>query len=144
MDEEKGFVIKDKRFSSPESGDDADSVKTKDDAVDPEEKKEEPVRKESAQEEPVQKDSDRDQALPKVNFPTFIISMSSSVLMHLGEIADPATGVTAVNLPIAKQTIDILALLEEKTKGNLSEDEAKLLQNVLYDLRMRYVALKKK
>jgi len=59
--------------------------------------------------------------------------------MHLGVIDDPATGKTVKNLPIAKQTIDILVMLEEKTQGNLTEDEAKMLKNILYDLRMIYV-----
>ncbi|MBW2198280.1 MAG: DUF1844 domain-containing protein [Deltaproteobacteria bacterium] len=77
--------------------------------------------------------------MPQINFATFIFSLNSSVLMHLGVIDDPATGKTVKNLPIAKQTIDILVMLEEKTQGNLTEDEAKMLKNILYDLRMIYV-----
>jgi len=74
-----------------------------------------------------------------VNFATFVFSLSSSAILHLGEIPDPTTGTKKKNLPMAKQTIDILAMLEEKTKGNLTSDEGEFLKNILYDLRMRYV-----
>jgi len=82
--------------------------------------------------------------LPEFNFASFIISLSSSALFHLGDIPDPATNQTQRNLPLAKQTIDILGLLKEKTVGNLERDETQLLENLLYDLRMRYVAELKK
>lgn len=82
--------------------------------------------------------------LPEINFASFIISLSSSTLFHLGDIPDPATNQTQRNLPLAKQTIDILGLLKEKTVGNLDRDETQLLENLLYDLRMRYVAELKK
>jgi hypothetical protein len=76
---------------------------------------------------------------PKIDFATFIFSLNSAVLVHLGQIADPATDEKAKNLTLAKQTIDILAMLEEKTKGNLDKDEAGMLKNILYDLRIIYV-----
>lgn len=78
-------------------------------------------------------------ALPTIDFATFILSLSHSALMHLGEAPDPETNRVEVNLPLAKQNIDILGLLEEKTKGNLTGDEERLLAQVLFDLRMRYV-----
>ncbi|HUV78389.1 MAG TPA: DUF1844 domain-containing protein [Desulfobacterales bacterium] len=77
--------------------------------------------------------------MPEINFPTFIFSLNSSALMHLGVIEDPGTGKTVKNLSIAKQTIDILGMLKEKTQGNLTEDEANMLKHILYDLRMIYV-----
>lgn len=77
--------------------------------------------------------------LPKIDFATFVLSLSHSALMHLGEAPDPDTNQVATNLPLAKQNIDILGLLEEKTKGNLTGDEERLLAQVLFDLRMRYV-----
>jgi len=77
--------------------------------------------------------------LPEISFSTFIFSLNSSALVHLGLVEDPASGQKAKNLPVAKQTIDILGLLEEKTRGNLSNDEEKLLENILHDLRMVYV-----
>ena len=81
--------------------------------------------------------------LPSIDFPTFVLSLSHSALMHLGEAPHPDTNRTEKNLPLARQTIDLIALLEEKTKGNLSGDEERLIHQVLYDLRMRYVELSK-
>ncbi len=77
--------------------------------------------------------------LPEVNFITLMLSLNTSALVHLGQIADPASNEQAKNLPLAKHTIDTIALLQEKTRGNLSEDEAKLLEHILYELRMLYV-----
>jgi hypothetical protein len=80
-----------------------------------------------------------DDALPHIDFATFILSLSHSVMMHLGEAPDPETNESRTSLPLAKQNIDILALLEDKTKGNLTGEEERLLAQVLFDLRMRYV-----
>ena len=77
--------------------------------------------------------------LPKITFSSFILSLSSSALFHFGEIPDPVTNKKQKNIEQAKQTIDILELLEKKTVNNLEKDEAVLLENLLYDLRMRYV-----
>ncbi|MCL2778339.1 MAG: DUF1844 domain-containing protein [Polyangiaceae bacterium] len=80
-----------------------------------------------------------DETLPQIDFATFILSLSHSALMHLGEAPDPLTNQVHADLSLAKQNIDILGLLEDKTKGNLSGDEERLLAQVLFDLRMRYV-----
>jgi len=80
-----------------------------------------------------------DETLPQIDFATFILSLSHSALMHLGEAPDPETNKLEVSLPLAKQNIDLLGLLEEKTKGNLTGDEERLLAQVLFDLRMRFV-----
>lgn len=77
--------------------------------------------------------------MPQVCFPTFVLSLSSSALVHLGEVPDPDSGKTSVNISMAKHTIDILAMLEEKTKGNLDQEESKLLKDMLFELRMHYV-----
>ena len=77
--------------------------------------------------------------LPEVNFSTFIVSLSTEVLFHLGEIAHPGTGERQKNLPLAKHAIDTLAMIQEKTKGNLTEEEQKLLESMLYDLRMCFI-----
>lgn len=82
--------------------------------------------------------SDADK-LPQIDFATFVLSLSHSALMHLGEAPDPETQSVEQNLPLAKQNIDILGILEDKTKGNLTGDEERLLAQVLFDLRMRYV-----
>lgn len=80
-----------------------------------------------------------DAPLPRLDFATFVISLNSSALVQLGILANPATGQKEKNLPLAKQTIDLLALLEEKTRGNLTSDEANMLKSILYDLRIIYV-----
>ncbi|MFW6011588.1 MAG: DUF1844 domain-containing protein [Desulfosalsimonas sp.] len=77
--------------------------------------------------------------MPEINFTTFILSLNSSALVHLGQHADPTTGATEKNLPVAKQTIDVIAMLEEKTRGNLTDEEQRLLTNLLYELRLLYV-----
>lgn len=77
--------------------------------------------------------------LPEVNFTTIIISLSSSALFNLGQIPDPSTGQTGFDLAVAKQTIDMLVVLADKTKGNLDEEEKQLMERILYDLRMLYV-----
>ena len=83
-------------------------------------------------------------ALPEIDFGTFIMSLASSVLVHLGEIEHPDSRAREPNLPLAKQTVDILGMLREKTRGNLTQEEAQLLDNLLYDLRMKYVDAKKR
>ena len=77
--------------------------------------------------------------LPTIDFATFILSLSHSALMHLGEAPHPDDNRVEVELPLAKQTIDLLILLEEKTKGNLTGDEERLMTQILFDLRLRYV-----
>ena len=83
-------------------------------------------------------------ALPSIDFATFVVSLSHSALLHLGEAPHPETNTVETNLPLAKQTIDLLGLLEEKTKGNLTGDEERLLTQVLFDLRMRFLEVQKK
>ena len=84
-----------------------------------------------------------DKKLPPVDFTTFILSLASSVQVHLGLLANPATGKPEKNLELAKQTIDLLGLMEEKTKGNLTSDEGQILQHILHDLRVQFVEAKK-
>jgi Domain of unknown function (DUF1844) len=81
--------------------------------------------------------------LPPVDFSTFVLSLGSSALMHLGDIEDPTGGGATKNLPMAKHSIDILSMLQEKTKNNLNTNEAQLLENLLYDLRLRFVTVAK-
>ncbi len=87
---------------------------------------------------------DSENELPHIDFATFVLSLSHSALMHLGEAPHPEDGRVEKNLPLAKQNIDLLGLLDEKTKGNLTGDEERLLSQVLFDVRMRYVELTKK
>ena len=86
--------------------------------------------------------SEEDSAPPSIDFNTFILSLSTSALMHLGKLPG-GEGDSTVNLAHAKQSIDCIALLEEKTRGNLTGEEERLVTEVLYDLRLRFVAAKK-
>ena len=120
--EGEGFVIKDKR-SSQISEDDATNKDTIED------------QKNSSDE--------KEAASSQVDFPTFIMSLSSSAFYHLGDMPDPTTGKKELNLPAVQQTIDMLNMLKEKTKGNLKEDESKLLEQLIYELQVKYVAKSK-
>jgi hypothetical protein len=76
-----------------------------------------------------------------MSFDIFVLSLNASALIHLGDSADaqhsPADS-SHISLPLARQTIDILSMLEQKTRGNLSGEEERLLHQILFDLRMRY------
>jgi hypothetical protein len=77
--------------------------------------------------------------MPEVTFPAFVMSLNTSALYHLGELADPTTGKRIMDLDLAKHAIDTLALIQNKTKGNLATDEEELLKNILYDIKIRFV-----
>ena len=75
-----------------------------------------------------------------INFASFVLSLVHTAAVHFGDVADPNTGERhAPNLPLAQQMIDILSMLEEKTRGNLSPEERQLIDQVLYELRVRFV-----
>ncbi len=77
--------------------------------------------------------------LPAVSFMTFILSLNTTALFHLGELAHPDDGKKRVDLDLAKHTIDTLAMLAEKTTGNLDAQENELLTKVVYELKMRFI-----
>jgi hypothetical protein len=80
-----------------------------------------------------------ERAMEEVNFVTFLLSLYSSAMAAFGQISDPATGKVEEHTEAGKQMIDILSILMEKTKGNLSAEEGQLLDNMLYELRMIYL-----
>jgi hypothetical protein len=82
-------------------------------------------------------------AHPKLDFATFVLSLSHSALVHLGEAPHPDGDPPKKDLALARQTIDMLGMLEEKTRGNLTGDEERMLSQILYDLRMRFLELSK-
>ena len=82
--------------------------------------------------------------LPEIDFPTFVLSMAGSAVAHLHGLDDSGEPTMSPNLPLARQGIDILAMLQQKTKGNLTGEEERLLDHVLYDLRLQFVAAQKK
>ena len=123
--EGEGFVFKDSR-SSQLSEDEAQDHDTQSEA-------QQSASPQGQAQEPFQ-----------IDFSTFIMSLTSSAFYHLGDIADPETGKTETNLPAVQQTIDMLIMLREKTQGNLTEEEAKLLEQLIYELQMKFVAKSKK
>ncbi len=129
-EEKKGFVVRDKRFSG-ESGKDRDVEK-------PAEREDAEQLAAGDQEMAGQEPPETDY-LPEVNFYNFVVSLSTTAFYHFGDFAEPATEQQEKNLPAVKQIIDTLAMLQQKTTGNLEADERDLLEGVLYELRMRYV-----
>jgi hypothetical protein len=77
--------------------------------------------------------------MPEVTFTTFVLSLNTTALFHLGDLAHPESGRKIVDLEMAKHTIDTLSMLADKTSGNLDGQENELLTNVLYELKMRFV-----
>ena len=137
--EGKGFTVQDRRRFSPETGEareesSAQPAPSAEETSQPAQDSRATAGSQTAQE-----------ILPEINFSTFVISLSTQVLMHLGEMASPLSGKVEPDVPVAKQMIDILAMLQDKTRGNLSANEDQLMKDVLFDLRMKYVeAVKKK
>jgi hypothetical protein len=124
-EEEKSFVVRDRRFTAQ-----------KETAEESKPKREE----EKIEESPAKEDAPRQETpLPEINFTNFLLSLSTSALIQLGEIPDPLSKQSVKQLPLAKQTIDLIGMLQGKTKGNLTPDEEKLIDYILYDLRIRYV-----
>jgi hypothetical protein len=76
---------------------------------------------------------------PGITFTAFVMSLATTAAVHFGDIEDPVSGSSHANLEAASQMIDILAMLQDKTKGNLTGDESELVTRLLYELRMRYV-----
>lgn len=77
--------------------------------------------------------------MPDVTFTSFFMALNSSALMHLGEMPDPVSGERRVDLMLAKHTIDTMRLIQEKTRGNLNDEERELVETSLFDLQLRYV-----
>ncbi len=132
--EGKGFTIQDRRRFSPETGEAREDTSAADE------------QPKAASDKPPKRERDAgDETLPEINFSTFVISLSTQALMHLGEIPNPLSGKEERDVPVAKQMIDILGMLQDKTRGNLNDGESKLIEGILFDLRMKYVeAVKRK
>ena len=133
---EKSFVIKDKRIFD-ESGEvrgDA-GAPPKDRAPEAEAN----VEKEPPSPAEEKRDMPEEECLPEINFANFVLSLSTTAMFHFGDFPDPVTRKADRNLAAAKQTIDILGMLQSKTTGNLDENEKSLLDGLLFELRMRYV-----
>jgi len=79
---------------------------------------------------------------PKVDFSSFLLSLYSSGLVQLGKVEDPSTGKKNINIDLAKHTVDMIAMLEEKTRGNLTDEENNLIRALLDEIRMAFVEAK--
>lgn len=124
-EQEEGFVVRDRRGGS---GPDRPSATS-------------PAASEvQSHQESAPSDTHQGSGIP-VTFSSFVISLGSSSMMLMGEQLDPQQPPMPLNLPQAKDIIDLLSVLEEKTKGNLSTEEQAVLQDMLYALRMKYVSL---
>jgi hypothetical protein len=134
--EGKGFTIQDRRRFSPETGEARETGE--------ESKGFTMAGGTESSGKPETKTQPSHESLPEINFSTFIISLSTQALMHLGEVANPISGKSETDIPVAKQMIDIVGMLQEKTHGNLDAGEERLVEDVLFDLRMKYVEAVKK
>ena len=135
--ENKGFTVQDRRRFSPETGE------AREDAADSKETASQATSQAATREQGTA-EADRANALPEIDFSTFVISLSTQALMHLGEIADPISGKIDADITVAKQMIDILGMLKDKTRGNLNSNEDRMIEGILFDLRMKYVEAVKK
>ena len=134
----KDFVVKDRRIFA-EGKLDAEEKEEKEEKETPPVDEKKAAGTDEASQEPTAETQEPPLQFPEINFATFVASLNASALLHLGAIEDPSSGTENKNLPMAKQTIDILSMLQEKTSGNLSTEEENMLKNILYDLRIMYV-----
>ena len=127
---ERGFTIVDRRSSAGKSSSESSSDAPKPDEV--------------SGEGPDESSGEGQPPFPGVDFASFVLSLGTSALYHMGVVGDPEAGkpVAKPDLVLVRQTIDTLAMLETKTRGNLDPEEAKLLDGLLYELRMHYVEVR--
>ena len=153
MDDEKeeqdGFKITDRRQFTTE-GDIREQQQPDPGSQEAPPQEEEPPKasqQEKPQPEAAQEDDQKEEANQDpghgVNFASFLLSLATTGMVHLGEIPEPSTGQKMEDLEAAHQMIDILSILKEKTEGNLSAEESHLLENVLYELRMKFMGKSK-
>ena len=135
-DEDKGYTVEDRRYlhlSEEEKAKLREKEGTKEAAA-------ETAFQEASQKAAAEADKTAQEVpLPEITFSSLIFSLSSSAFVNLGAIPDPNTGKVEKNLPLVKQTIDLLVLLRDKTRNNLTQEEETLFDHLLYDLRMSYV-----
>jgi hypothetical protein len=134
--EDKGYTVEDRRFLNLSE---EEKAKLREKAA-AKETASETAFQEASQKAASEADKTAQEVpLPGVTFSSFIFSVSSAAFVSLGVIPDPNTGKVEKNLPLVKQTIDLLGLLREKTRNNLAPEEENLFDHLLYDLRMAYV-----
>jgi len=127
---ENDFIVRDRRVSSSETSGDSTVPST-------EQSEQKPSNAENATGS--SSEQNRTETFPRLDFSAFILTLATTAQVGLGSVPNPQTRQSDVNLPAAKQIIDILGLLKDKTTGNLSQDEQALLDSALFNLRMQYV-----
>ena len=136
--EERGFVISDKRLFGP-SGEritDASTPEADQSAAPP------PVREEPAAAEPPvtpRPEGDASRRPPTVDFASFVMMLTNNVMVFLGQVPNPVSGQAQVDLEQAQHTIDVIMMLREKTRGNLTDEENRFLEELLPQLQMAFV-----
>lgn len=121
--EDKGYTVKDRRYLNLSEEEKAQL------------REEEAYKKAAAEAGEVK----GEMPLPEISLSSFLFSLASAAFVNLGAVPEPGSGETQKNLSLAKQTIDLLGLLREKTLGNLTSEEENLFDHLLYDLRMQYI-----
>jgi len=142
QEDKRGFKVQDRRRFSPETGEARETEETSPPA-------EAPVQAATtAQEEELRREQPRGNrpaaATSVISFSSFILGLSTQALMYMGEIPSAPGQPVHTDFAAAQQMIDVLAMLKQKTTGNLDAGEAAMLENALFDLRMHYVELVKK
>lgn len=135
-DEDKGFTVRDRRAFSRDGESGSETPPENNQTQPADQEPPPPPEKEDAPEAPAP-----DRPLPPVDFSGFILSLSHAAMMHLGQLPDPLTGKAQADFNMARHTIDTIAMIREKTQGNLEEEEQRLLDNVLSQLRLAFVQL---
>jgi hypothetical protein len=128
-EQDQGFTVKDRRHFS----EDGSPLPTEEKAAPETQAGPEPEAQATGAQPP------RHHNLPPVDFSAFILSLSHAAMMHLGYIPDPHTGESTPDLEMARHTIDTIGMLKDKTVGNLTQDEARLMESALSELRMAFV-----
>jgi hypothetical protein len=136
-DEDKGYKIKDRRAFTPEGELREDQTEALKDA--PEAPSSAPAPAAAPAPETRAASS-----FPEIDFTTFLLSLASNALMQMGATGEGTAGGGEVDLRLARQTIDIISMLQQKTRGNLTGEEERLLDHILYDLRIQFVAATKR
>lgn len=133
-EQKKGFTVRDRRRFT-ESGEprEAEEASERESAGSSREPGQEPESRSG--EKPQQPSTEH----PPITFSAFLVSLSTQALVCLGEVASPEDGQIHKDLDAARELIDIIAMLKDKTRGNVDPEEEKLVENILYDLRMRFV-----
>jgi hypothetical protein len=135
-DEDKGYTVEDRRYLHLSE---EEQAKVREQAGAQEAEAEEAFQEASHKAAAEADKTSQEMPLPEITFSSLLFSLSSSAFVSLGAIPDPNTGKMEKNLPLVKQTIDLLGLLRDKTRNNLTQEEEVLFDHLLYDLRMSYV-----